>query len=249
MTDRLSIALAQINPTAGNLPANTARIRAARAEAAARGADLVVFPALSLSGAPLFDLLRQPFVWDAVERAVRDLAADTVDGGPALLVGAPWRDGDRCHNAALLLDGGRIAAVRFQAESMPVDGDDRFDSGPMPGPINVRGVRIGVPLGADLATADVVETLAESGAELLVAPIADAFAVGSHESRVQQAVRRVVDGGLPLLAVNLVGGQDERVFEGGSFALATGGRLVAQAPLFAEHLLLTRWDRGADGRE
>ncbi|SMF82131.1 NAD+ synthase [Azospirillum oryzae] len=250
MTDRLSIALAQINPAAGDLTANAGLIRAARAEAAARGADLVICPAGALSGTPLLDLAALPAFLDAVEETVRTLAEDTADGGPALLVGAPWREGKGRHNSALLLNGGRLAAVRFQAVTdageIGTAEEDRFDSGPMPGPVNVRGVRIGLLIGDDLATGDVAETLAESGAELLVAMLAGPFAPGRADERVQAAVARVVECGLPLVAVNLVGGQDERVFDGGSFALAPGGRLVAQAPLFAEHLLLTRWERGPD---
>ncbi|CAO3414518.1 NAD(+) synthase [Azospirillum endophyticum] len=255
MTDRLSIALAQINPAAGDLAANADRIRAARAEAAARGADLVVCPAGAVSGLPLLDLAAFPAFLDAVEATVQSLADDTADGGPALLVGAPWRDGPRRHNAALLLVDGKVAAVRFQAVTdigeIGVPGDDHFDSGPMPGPVNLRGVRIGLLIGGDLATGDVAETLAESGAELLVGMLASPFAAGPFatsraDERMQAAVARVVECGLPLVAVNLVGGQEERVFDGGSFALATGGRLVAHAPLFAEHLLLTRWERGAD---
>jgi NAD+ synthase len=250
MTDRLSIALTQINPTAGDLTANAGLIRAARAQAEARGADLVICPAGALSGAPLLDLAALPAFLDAVEEMVRVLAEVTADGGPALLVGAPWREGKGRHNAALLLDGGKLAAVRFQAVTdageIGAPEDDRFDNGPMPGPVNVRGVRIGLLIGDDLATGDVAETLAESGAELLVAMLAGPFAPGRADERVQAAVARVVEGGLPLVAVNLVGGQEERVFDGGSFALAPSGRLVAQAPLFAEHLLLTRWERGAD---
>lgn len=164
--------------------------------------------------------------------------------------GNPGRDGSKRHNAALLLDGGKIAAVRFQAvmDSSEIGGpeEDCFESGPMPGPVSVRGVRIGLLVGGDLATGDVAETLVESGAELLVAMLASPFAPGRADERMQAAVARVVESGLPLAAVNLVGGQEERVFDGGSFALASGGRLVAQAPLFAEHLLLTRWERGDD---
>lgn len=250
MTDRLSIALAQINPAAGDLTANAGRLRAARAEAAARGADLVICPAGALSGTPLLDLAALPAFLDVVEAAVQALAEITGDGGPALLVGAPWRDGPRRHNAALLLDGGKVAAVRFQAVTdggeIGAPEEDRFDTGPMPGPVNIRGVRVGLMVGGDLATGDVAETLAESGAELLVAMLASPFAPGRADERVQAAVARVVECGLPLVAVNVVGGQEERVFDGGSFALAPGGRLVAQAPLFADHLLLTRWERGTD---
>ncbi len=249
MTDRLSIALAQINPTVGNVAANIGRIRNARAEAAARGADLMVCPELVVTGYPPEDLVLKPFFLDVVERAVRDLAAETADGGPALLVGAPWRDGGKCYNAALLLDGGTVAATRFKVD-LPNYGvfDEKrlFVPGPLPGPINVRGVRLGVPICEDMWSADVIETLAESGAEILVVPNGSPFEVGKHDRRIQLAVQRVTESGLPLLYVNQVGGQDELVFDGASFALGADRRLVAQAPAFAEHLLITRWERGAD---
>ncbi|KAA0681965.1 NAD+ synthase [Roseomonas genomospecies 6] len=249
MTDRLSIALAQINPTVGNVAANIDRIRNARAEAAARGADLMVCPELVVTGYPPEDLVLKPFFLDVVEQAVRDLAAETADGGPALLVGAPWRDGGRCYNTALLLDGGTVAATRFKVD-LPNYGvfDEKrvFVPGPLPGPINVRGVRLGVPICEDMWSADVIETLAESGAEILVVPNGSPFEVGKHDQRVQLAVQRVTESGLPLLYVNQVGGQDELVFDGASFALGADRRLVAQAPAFAEHLLVTRWERGAD---
>ncbi|WP_454018874.1 NAD+ synthase [Azospirillum sp. Marseille-Q6669] len=249
MTDRFSIALAQINPTVGAIAANIDRIRDARAEAAARGADLVVCPELAVTGYPPEDLVLKPFFLDVVEQAVRELAAETADGGPALLVGAPWRDGDKRHNAALLLDGGTVAATRFKVD-LPNYGvfDEKrvFVPGPLPGPINVRGVRLGVPICEDMWSTDVIETLAESGAEILVVPNGSPFELDKHDQRVQLAVRRVTESGLPLLYVNQVGGQDELVFDGASFALSADCRLVAQAPAFTEHLLITRWERGAD---
>lgn len=250
MTDRLSIALAQTNPTVGNIDANIDRIRAARAEAAARGADLVVFPELAVSGCPPEDLVLKPFFLDRVDSAVRALASETADGGPALLVGAPWRDRGGLFNAVLLLDKGIVAAARFKTD---LSGHGLFDetrlftAGPPPGPVSVRGVRLGLVIGADIGTPDVVETLAESGAEILVAPGASPFEAGALDERVQRAVHRVIESGLPLLTVNPVGGQDDVVFDGTSFALAADGGLVAQAPSFAEHLLLTRWERDADG--
>ncbi|MBP2232820.1 NAD+ synthase [Azospirillum agricola] len=249
MTDRLSIALAQTNPTVGNIDANTDRIRAARAEAAARGADLVVFPELSVSGYPPEDLVLKPFFLDRVEAAVRALAGETVDGGPALLVGAPWREEGRLYNAVLLLDRGVIAATRFKVDlsgSGVFDETRLFAAGPPPGPVNLRGVRLGIPVCEDIRTPDVVETLAESGAELIVVPNGSSFETGKQDERIQIAVHRVIESGLPLLYVNQVGGQDELIFDGGSFALAADGALVAQAPSFAEHLLVTRWERGAD---
>ena len=249
MTDRLSIALAQINPTMGAIPANIDRIRTARAEAAARGADLVVFTELVVCGYPPEDLVLKPFFLDTIERAVTEYAADTADGGPAVLIGAPWRDGGKTHNAALLLDGGKVAAVRFKHD-LPNYGvfDEKrvFAPGPLPGPINVRGVRLGVLICEDMWTPDAAETLAETGAEILIVPNGSPYEADKLDRRLQLAVQRVTETGLPLLYVNQVGGQDELVFDGASFALDADRTLKAQAPSFSEHLLLTRWQRGAD---
>jgi NAD+ synthase len=249
MTDRLSIALAQMNPTVGAVTANRDRVRAARAEAAARGADLLVCPELALSGRPAADLLRTPAFLNQVEQALRDLAADTTDGGPALLVGTTWREQGRLVNAALLLDQGVITAVRVRGAPPDHDGFDDshlFAPGPLPGPVNLRGVRFGLLIGQDLRNPDVIETLGESGAEILIALNAAPFAIGGADERLQAAIARVIESGLPLLHVNLVGGQDAWVFDGASFALEADGRLAAHSPSFAEHLLLTRWERGAN---
>ncbi len=250
MTDQLTIALAQINPTVGSLDHNAALIRAARAEAASAGADLVVYPELSICGYPPEDLVLKPFFLDKVEDTVRALATETADGGPALLVGAPWRvDGQR-HNAALLLDGGVIAAVRLKHDLPnygPFDEKRVFVAGPLPGPVNFRGVRLGVLICEDMWKPDVAETLAETGAELLVVPNGSPFEIDKADRRLDLAVSRVVETGLPLIYLNQVGGQDELVFDGASFALNRDRSLVAQLPAFASRVAITRWVRGADG--
>ncbi len=246
MTDRLSIALAQINPTMGAIPANIARIRTVRTEAAARGADLVVFSELVVCGYPPEDLVLKPFFIDRIEQAVTELAAETADGGPALLLGTPWRSEGKVYNAAVLLDGGKVAAMRFKHD-LPNYGvfDEKrvFASGPLPGPINFRGVRLGVLICEDMWTPDAAETLAETGAEILIVPNGSPFEADKLDHRLQLAVQRVNETGLPLIYVNQVGGQDELVFDGASFALDADCSLKAQAPSFAEHLVLTRWRR------
>ncbi len=249
MSDRLSIALAQINPTVGDVDGNARKIREARGRAAAAEADLVVYPELALSGYPPEDLVLKPMFQDAVRAAIETLAAETTDGGPAMLVGAPWRVDGRLYNAALLLDGGRVAAVRLKYD-LPNYGvfDEKrvFAAGAMPGPIMFRGVRLGVMICEDMWTPDVAETLQESGAEILVVPNGSPYEGDKVDERIRLAVERVTETGLPLLYVNQVGGQDELVFDGASFVLDADRALKAQLPAFEEDLGITRWRR-ADG--
>ncbi|WP_207476376.1 NAD+ synthase [Arenibaculum pallidiluteum] len=248
MTDRLAIALAQLNPTVGDIEGNAAKVRDARAEAAARDADLVVCPELVISGYPPEDLVLKPFFLASVRQAVEALAADTADGGPAVLVTAPWQQDGRVYNAALLLDGGAIQAVRFKHDLPnygPFDEKRVFAAGPVPGPVNFRDVRLGVLICEDMWTGDVAETLAECGAEILLVPNGSPFETDKHELRVNLAVARVTETGLPLVYVNQVGGQDELVFDGGSFALGADCSLVAQGHRWREQVLLTRWVREA----
>jgi len=250
MTDRLNIALAQTNPTVGALTANQARIRQARAEAAARGADLVVFTELVVCGYPPEDLVLKPFFLDQVEAIVRELAADTADGGPAMLVGAPWRENGRTLNAALLLDGGTIAVVRYKHDLPnygPFDEKRVFSPGPLPGPVNFRGVRLGVMVCEDMWTPDAAETLMETGAEILVVPNGSPYETDKADQRLNLAVARVTETGLPLIYVNQIGGQDELVFDGSSFVLNADSKLAAQLPGFEEHVALTHWSRTGAG--
>ena len=250
MTDRLAIAIAQIDPTVGDVAGNADRIRRARTEA--DGADLVVFPELVLSGYPPEDLVLKPAFQDACREACEALAAETADGGPALLVGLPWREDGRLYNAVALLDGGGVAAVRHKV-LLPNYGvfDEKrvFDAGEMPGPVFFRDVRIGVPICEDIWQPSVVECLEESGAEMLLVPNGSPFETTKDDVRLNIAVERVVESGLPLAYVNQVGGQDELVFDGASFVLGRDRALRAQLPSWVESVALTRWERTAEGME
>ncbi|MGP1254078.1 MAG: NAD+ synthase [Kiloniellales bacterium] len=258
MTDRLTIALAQINPTVGDLRGNLARLRAARAAAAEGGADLVIAPELCISGYPPEDLVLKPDFLDGVVAVVDELAAETADGGPALLVGAPWRDGPventplrgHVYNAALLLDGGAVQAVRYKHDLPNYGVFDElrvFAAGPLPGPVSFRGVRLGVMVCEDMWTPDATECLEESGAEILIVPNGSPFETDKLEERQQLAIQRITESGLPLIYVNQVGGQDELVFDGASFALDAGCRLRTHLPAFQEAIGLTQWERTDDG--
>ena len=247
-TDRLVLALAQLNPTVGDIDGNVALLRAARREAA--GADLVIGTELGIAGYPPEDLVLKPLFLDRAEAAVRALAAETADGGPAVLVGAPWRQGGRTYNAALLLDRGTIAAtvLKHDLPNYSVFDEKRvFAAAPPPGPVNFRGVRLGIMICEDMWTPDVTECLQESGAEILVVPNGSPFEAGKIDRRINLAVARVTESGLPLLYVNQVGGQDELVFDGASFVLGRDCALRAQLPAFAPAVVLTEWTRAGDG--
>lgn len=251
MTDQLTIALAQYNPHLGDLDGNVARILSIRAEAWAHAADLVVLPELSVTGYPPEDLVLKPAFVAAAAEAVRKLAEATADGGPALLVGAPWREGGRTYNSALLLDGGRIAAVRHKRDLpnyLPFDEKRVFAAGPLSGPVNFRGVRLGVLICEDMWTPDSAETLAESGAEILVVPNGSPFDDEKAAARLALAQARVAETGLPLVYLNQLGGQDELVFDGGSFVLAADGTTAAQLPWFEPAVAITHWSRGEAGK-
>jgi len=250
MPDTLAIALAQINTVVGDIAGNLGRIRAARAEAQRQGADLVVFPELTISGYPPEDLVLKPLFQDHAAQAVGTLAAETGDGGPAMIVGAPWAENGKLYNAAFLLDGGAVAAKRFKYD-LPNYGvfDEKrvFDAGPPPGPVNFRGVRLGLMICEDMWNAEVTETLQESGAEILVVPNGSPYESDKLDQRLQLAIQRVVESALPLLYVNQICGQDELVFDGASFVLNADRRLAFQAPAWREHIATTQWSRGGNG--
>lgn len=248
MTDRLIIALAQLNASVGDLAGNADAILAARALVPA--ADLLVTPELSIVGYPPEDLVLKPALVEAAKVQVERMAQATADGGPALLVGAPWAEEGKLYNAMLLLDGGRIAGIT-RKHDLPNYGtfDEKrlFSAGPLPGPMNLRGVRIGVPVCEDIWTPDVCECLAETGAELLIVPNGSPFEVGKDDRRLNLAVTRVVETGLPLIYLNRVGGQDELVFDGASFVLNATRTLAHQLPDWDDTIRLTEWTRGSSG--
>lgn len=252
MTDRLTIAIAQPNPTVGKLNSNMALLLRQRAEAHRAGADLVVYSELCVSGYPPEDLVLKPDFVTKCMAATQELAVATGDGGPAMLIGAPWRGDDgEIYNAALLLDGGKIAQIRTKVDlpNYAVFDEKRvFTAGPMPGPMPFRGVRLGVMVCEDMWTPDVTECLEESGAELLIVPNGSPFTHHKLDQRQQLAIGRITESGLPLIYVNQVGGQDELVFDGASFVMDADCGLQVQLPAFKEALSLTRWARFDDGR-
>ena len=248
--NRLVIGLAQIDCTVGDISGNLSRLRAARAEAAAFGADLVMFSELFIAGYPPEDLVLKPAFLEACRSACEEIATETGDGGPAILVGLPWGENGHRYNAYALLDKGRIEAVRFKTD-LPNYGvfDEKrvFTPGSMPGPVSFKGMRIGIPICEDIWGPDPVECIAETGGEILLVPNGSPYWRGKTNERLSVAVARVVESKLPLIYLNQFGGQDELVFDGASFGLNSDSSLAFQLPAFSEMVGKTVWERGPKG--
>jgi NAD+ synthase len=256
MTDTLLVTLAQINPTVGDISGNAIKAREARARAKQDGADLVVLPELFIAGYPPEDLVLKPAFQAACRATVETLARETGDGGPAMLIGTPWVEDGKLHNAVALLDGGQIAGLRFKV-NLPNYGvfDEKrvFARGPVSGPLTIRGVRVGVPICEDTWMEEsgdyenVVECLAETGAEILIVPNGSPYTREKADMRMSICVARVTESGLPLAYLNQVAGQDELVFDGGSFVLNSDCSLAAQMPRFREEITTVRFTRSGKG--
>jgi NAD+ synthase len=233
MRDRFTISIEQLNPTLGDIAGN--RRLAEAAVRAAADADLVVFPELFITGYPPEDLVLKRAFTDRAMAAVKALSPLT-EGGPAIAIGTPWREEGRLTNTVAVLMDGRLAALRHKVDLPNYDVFDEkrvFVPGPMPGPVDIGGVRVGFPICEDIWGEDVVECLAETGTEIIVVPNGSPYTRAKWDQRMAVAVARVVETGLPLVYINQVGGQDELVFDGASFVLTGDRRLAAQLPAFA----------------
>src|SRR5262245_10225628 len=245
----LSIALAQLNPTVGDVAGNLARVRRARDRAAELGADLLVFSELVLVGYPPEDLVLRPALVDAAAAALGGPEGSPAAGGPALIVTLPWRADGCLHNAAAFITDGR-AEFRFKHE-LPNYGvfDEKrlFHPGPLPAPIAFRGVRLGIPICEDIWLPSVTAHLTRAGAEILLVPNGSPFDAEKFEERLDLARARTSESRAPLAYVNQVGGQDELVFDGGSFVMNRDGTLAHRLPFWREAVVVTRWEKDGQG--
>ncbi len=249
MAERFRMTLAQLNPTVGDLAGNAALARDAWEQGRAAGSDMVALPEMFITGYNAQDLVMKPAFYTDAIRTVQALAAECAEG-PALAIGGPWVEGTELFNAYFICKDGRIAStvLKHHLPNDTVFDEVRiFDSGPLGGPYSVGNTRIGTPICEDAWYEDVAETLAETGAEFLLVPNGSPYHREKFEVRLNMMVARVIETGLPLIYLNMVGGQDDQVFDGGSFVLNPGGELAVQLPVFeavVAHVDLERGDQG-----
>ena len=250
MTDRLKIALAQMNQRVGDLEGNSDAMLRMRRRAAAEGADLLVCPELQLVGYPPEDLVLKPEFVRRVHECTDALVEATVEPGPAILVGTIVNEGGRNFNTMLLADGGRVVGRTFKHE-LPNYGtfDEKriFTPGPLPNPILWRGIKLGVPVCEDMWLEPVCAHLAELGAEFFIVPHGSPYEIDKINTRDRLARARTTSTALPLIFLNRVGGQDELAFDGSSFVMHPDGERVVQMADWDEEYLLTEWARGPEG--
>ena len=238
MAETFRITLAQLNPTVGDITGNAALARKAWEAGREAGTNLVALPEMFITGYNTQDLVMKPAFHTAAIEAVQQLARDCADG-PALAIGSPWVEGTELYNAYLILKGGKISAtqIKHHLPNETVFDEVRiFDAGPLGGPYSVGNTRIGSPICEDAWYEDVAETHAETGAEFLLVPNGSPYYRGKFDVRLTHMVSRVVETGLPLIYLNLVGGQDDQVFDGGTFGLNEHGKLAFQMPVFEEEI-------------
>jgi NAD+ synthase len=254
MTDRFRLTLAQLNPVVGDLAGNAARASEVWAAARAAGAQMVAFPEMFVTGYQTQDLVMKPaFHRDAMEQVTR--LAGACGDGPILGIGGPWFEEGHLYNAYHVLKGGRIVARTLKHELPNYNVFDEvrhFSPGPLSGPFDATGLRIGTPICEDAWFPDVPEAMAESGAEVLLVANGSPYFREKFAIRLNQMVARVTENDLPLVYLNMVGGQDDQVFDGGSFVLNRGGRLAVQLPVFEEavvHVDFRRTERGWEAEE
>jgi NAD+ synthase len=249
MSDRFRLTMAQLNPTVGDLTGNAEQAFAAWEAGKAANSDLVALPEMFITGYNAQDLVMKPaFHLDAI-KAVKALAERCADG-PALAIGGPWVEGAELYNAYHICKNGKIvtSVLKHHLPNETVFDEVRiFDSGPLGGPYSVGNTRIGSPICEDAWHEDVAETLAETGAEFLLVPNGSPYYRGKFETRLNKMVARVVETGLPLVYLNMTGGQDDQIFDGGSFILNPHGELAMQMPVFEDAIAHVEFERTDDG--
>ncbi|WP_137156229.1 NAD+ synthase [Rhizobium sp. FKL33] len=251
MTDTLRIAIAQLNPTVGDIGGNLAKARDALADAARQGADILLLTELFISGYPPEDLVLKPAFLKNCLRAVEQLAEDTQADGPAVIIGFPRQSEAGRHNSVAVLESGRITAIRDKVD-LPNYGefDEKrvFVAGGEPEPVIIKGVKVGIPICEDIwGSLGVTDTLAAKGAEILLHPNGSPYYRGKMAVRHKLVKAQVAKTRLPLIYANQLGGQDELVFDGASFAVNPDLSVAFQMAEFEDAVVTTTWKRRDGG--
>ncbi|MDG1407980.1 MAG: NAD+ synthase [Octadecabacter sp.] len=236
MTNRFRLTMAQLNPTVGDIAGNAAKARDAWEQGRAAGADMVMLPEMFLVGYQTQDLILKPSFEAAAMAALEGLATECADG-PMLGIGGPLREGDKLRNAYFVLKGGIVHSTtrKYFLPNFNVFDEVRlFSRADMQGPWDAGPLRIGTPICEDSWYPDVCEAMVESGAEALFVPNGSPYFRDKHAVRMNQMVARVIENDVPLVYLNMAGGQDDQVFDGGSFVLNRHGALAVQLPWFEE---------------
>ncbi|NDD48548.1 MAG: NAD+ synthase [Alphaproteobacteria bacterium] len=247
--NQINIALVQENPIVGNVEHNYNLILKARNDTNSENTDLIVFSELFMSGYPPEDLVLRYSFLDEIDTYLKLLVEETKKPGPAILVGLPLRDKDQIFNSVVLIDNGKIISIQHKCHLPNYDVFDEeriFNKGNLPGPINFRGLKIGVAICEDIWHEDVVECLAETGAELLIVLNGSPYNREKQDLRINVAMQRVVESGLGLIYVNQIGGQDELVFDGGSFVINPDYSMPVKLPNFVSNIQNTLWTKDND---
>jgi len=247
--NQINIALVQENPIVGNVEHNYNLILKARNDTNSENTDLIVFSELFMSGYPPEDLVLRYSFLDEIDTYLKLLVEETKKPGPAILVGLPVRDKNQIFNSVVLIDNGEIISIQHKCHLPNYDVFDEeriFNKGNLPGPINFRGLKIGVAICEDIWHEDVVECLAETGAELLIVLNGSPYNREKQDLRTNVAMQRVVESGLGLIYVNQIGGQDELVFDGGSFIINPDYSMPVKLPNFVSNIQNTLWTKDND---
>jgi len=249
MAKKFQITLAQLNPTVGDLEGNYKVALEAWEKAQRVGSDLIAFTELFITGYNTQDLIKKPSFFKAAQDQILKLAKNCKNG-PAIAIGGPAYLKGKLYNAYYILADGNVADVimKHHLPNQNVFDEKRiFDEGEISGPYQIGPIRIGSPICEDAWHSDVSETLSETGAQLLLVPNGSPYYNGKNDVRLNKMVARVVETNLPLIYLNMVGAQDDQVFDGGTFALNRGGSLAIKLPLFEEaleHIVLEETDIG-----
>jgi len=243
---KLHIVSAQLNPIVGDISGNLAKAMASLREALSLDADILVFTELFLIGYPPEDLVLKPAAVKDCQAAVAELAVETAGTRLSVIIGTPWREANGLYNAVAILSEGNVVELRFKHElpNYAVFDEKRvFNAGPLPAPVTIAGIKVGIPICEDIWFDRVTQSLKQQGAELLIVPNGSPYRRPVKQERLASARARVSETGLPLIYVNQVGGQDELCFDGGSFALDANGVCVQSLPNFKECLSSAHWEK------